>query len=60
MYMYEYYKVAGFEIKYPTYTDALYKALLHYAGWATRKITKCYAVTKDKQTASKFTIIKEV
>lgn len=60
MYMYEYYTVDGFENKYAQYTDALNKALLHYAGWATRKIKKRYAVTKNKQTAERYNIIKQV
>ena len=51
MYMYEYYQVTGFSIRYPLYTDALNKALVHYPGFATEKIKKCVGTTDDKQTA---------
>lgn len=60
LYMYEYYKVDGFAQKYALYTDALNKALVHYAGWATRKIKRCVEVTENKQTAEKYNIINEV
>lgn len=60
MYMYEYYQVAGFPIRYLLYTDALNKALVHYPGFATERIKKCVGVTYDKKTAEKYTIINEI
>lgn len=58
--MYKYYKVYGCGIKYSTYTDALEKAITCYAHGAINKVETCYESTTNKQTAEKYTIVKEV
>lgn len=59
MYLYKYYKVDGFNIKYNLYTDALNKALTCCTN-ATSRVKECYGSTTNKQTAEKYEIVKEL
>ena len=55
-YLYKYYKVDGFDIKYNLYTDALNKALIHFTN-ATGRVKECYESTTNKQTAEQYEIV---